>query len=750
MTLASRCRWTATLCTALLASASALAGSYDAYAPQIQAQLHLGPGFTVQDLDLPAGVGEAEVRVDLGGFETVLAMAPHSMRSDHFKLLVDAGNGPTEVAAPTPATYRGDVFQLRGTSTVTGLVRASMHDGSLWARVRFDDGRVYGVQPLSEIVAGAPAKAHVVYDEATILPGDWTCVAKSKGGDVGIGIKPAKENYNLAVNYKIAEIAADADFEFYSQNGSSVTNTTFDIENVLNGVEGIYEGEVSITYELTTVVIRTTSASSPYTTTDSDQLLNQFDSYWSANMGAVQRDVAHLFTGKNMNGSVIGIAWIQGICNNSAYSVVQSKFSGSYNSRISLSSHELGHNWSAQHCDGAADCGIMCSFIGGCAGDLTHFGVGETNQINNYKNGKTCLGTQGDSLALPFNETFPSTTFDSTKWTMVDGATIGTGATAEPSSPNALDLDAAGAGDYLDDEVRTNFLLAAGVSNVQLSYKVERIGVEAGEQLVIEYRTNAMTWAEINRLTSDGVNQTSFTTYTHILPANAKHNELRIRFRTEVNETNDDWYIDDISVTIPATPAPAISSLLPTTLQTISSGFFTINGSSFTGATQVKIGTSTYASGAFTLVDDGQIKIASPFPAALGAQPVTVTTPSGTSNAVNVTFIPNEPPILFAPVITSNGSNFGLEWSGIPNATTLLSVNVTNSTFLVNGYTALSPLALISLPNTDAVGHGAILIPLSGAPAGVFIYTNVWMLPPGATNTKGMKTTEVKSSQVLF
>jgi hypothetical protein len=106
-----------------------------------------------------------------------------------------------------------------------------------------------------------------------------------------------------------AEIAFDADFEFYQFNGSSVNNTVSDIEAVMNSVETIYMAQASISYIVTQIVVRSSPAD-PYTTSVPGSLLDQFRAYWNDQHYYVIRDVAHLMTGRDMEGTVIGIAWL--------------------------------------------------------------------------------------------------------------------------------------------------------------------------------------------------------------------------------------------------------------------------------------------------------------------------------------------------------------------------------------------------------------------------------------------------------
>ena len=105
----------------------------------------------------------------------------------------------------------------------------------------------------------------------------------------------------------VAEIAFDADFEFFQLNGSNAVNVVNDIENVMNNVITVYDRDVNISYEFTTFVVRTTAAD-PYTTTIMTDLLCEFRNKWNSSPeNLIQRDVAQLFTGKTITGNTIGL-----------------------------------------------------------------------------------------------------------------------------------------------------------------------------------------------------------------------------------------------------------------------------------------------------------------------------------------------------------------------------------------------------------------------------------------------------------
>lgn len=133
---------------------------------------------------------------------------------------------------------------------------------------------------------------------------------------------------------------------------------------------------------------------------------------------------------------------------------------------------------------------------------------------------------------------------------------VTTAAVNEPSAPYSLNLNSTGAGAYDDDEVRTNFILAAGATGARVRVKVLRGGVESGKSLTVEYLSNGLDWTVLQTIVSDGAAQSAFVAYEWALPANGLHDRLRLRFRPDGADSSDNWYIDDVAVTL-SPPCPA-------------------------------------------------------------------------------------------------------------------------------------------------------------------------------------------------
>jgi len=540
-------------------------------------------GWSLQHLTIPADLpNEFTFTVVMGEREETIRLYRHSLRSDSFMVLVDQGDGIlTEVDPPEPRTYRGIVI-----SDPESVVAASLLEDGLSGTVIMADDSTWSIEPVTRLSAEPTNDPrYAIYSGGQIVPTGHGCGfdmrlhghAFAGAGDAGDGDGGAGggegEGGIAGGNPNRAEIAFDTDFEFFQKNGSSVNNTINDIELVMNSVDAVYDRDVDISYEYTGMIIRS-SSSDPYSSSSIGGRLCEFRNTWnSAPESSIQRDMAHMFSGFNYGGGAIGVAWLGVVCNvngfdcgsnaNLAYGIVESRYLAStpLYLRVSLSAHEMGHNWAATHCDaqGAANCHIMCSTNNGCGGVSgvnLKFDPFSISEMNAYKGSVTCDPVLASPVAPPFFDSFPTTQLNTTNWIWNKGGVLSSAGVNEPSPSFSLNLDSAGPNEYQDDEIRSNKILLGGSTNARASYWTQHRGVETGKFLYIDYFSSAAKWVNLNTIASSGVNQDTYVFWQHTLPANARHNSFRIRFRTDGADGTDDWYIDDVRVEL-FTPCPA-------------------------------------------------------------------------------------------------------------------------------------------------------------------------------------------------
>jgi hypothetical protein len=263
-----------------------------------------------------------------------------------------------------------------------------------------------------------------------VIPHGGTCAVPASWLPVPIDGAAAGGDSTSGVVCKVAELGVDADFQFYQAYGSSVGNVQNRVNSVINGLNVQYENQVGIRHDITQIIIRTSSGTNPYTTNDPVTLLNQFRNHWNSNHGSVQRDVAHLFTGRNLSGSTIGIAFLGVICNlSNAYGLVQN--TSNFNCAKDLSAHELGHNWNADHCScpsSTMNPSLTCAntFLGG--------GSNSVNQIVAFRNSRWCL--TNCQPPAPFNDLCQDVLFVGPGQTPFTNISAGTDGPSEPGTCN--------------------------------------------------------------------------------------------------------------------------------------------------------------------------------------------------------------------------------------------------------------------------------------------------------------------------
>jgi hypothetical protein len=272
--------------------------------------------------------------------------------------------GDVELPAELVSTYKGEV---KGDSESD--VRFCIRKDLFFGHIRTAKDWLF-IDPLNRYVADAPPEQVVIYREADIRP-------ESKGvcGAVALDNQRKKifsATAGVAVTTGISlyahkvKVATDADFQFYQGNRSDAGICNSVIQGILNQVDGIYLRELNLTVGISFQMVRSTNT--VLTSTNASTLLTQFKDDWNNNRTNVPRNVAHLFTGKDLDGTTVGIAFVGVVCSDpgSAYGLTQNT-----NSMFKVTAHEIGHNFNASHDDSfnppAANCDgtgpLMCSSV---------------------------------------------------------------------------------------------------------------------------------------------------------------------------------------------------------------------------------------------------------------------------------------------------------------------------------------------------------------------------------------------------
>jgi hypothetical protein len=337
---------------------------------------------TVQDVvaQQPDLTEELTFEVLLGDRRSTIRAARVELRAPDFRILLSDGVADVEAPMPSVLTFQGIVA-----GDPESLVAVTLTGTDIDAAIRLTDGTYWGVAPAARNSGGS---AHVVFRSEDALPHDHICGAT----EPSVPILSANSG---SPRLRQAEIALEVDREFYLRQGSSSSAVTAYVMQVLNWTDAVFRRDVEITYRVTTILIQTTAL---YASRDPQVLLVEFRDYWVNHRGSIRRDIAHLFTGHDLTGGVIGIAYVGAVCDLQRSFGISQMFPNPL-ARCALTAHELGHNWNASHCSGN-DCRIMCPGLGGCTGDMTAFGAQSRSAMWSYADAQTCLSGVGGYFTM--------------------------------------------------------------------------------------------------------------------------------------------------------------------------------------------------------------------------------------------------------------------------------------------------------------------------------------------------------------
>lgn len=335
------------------------------------------------------------VSVPINGALRTFEFEPARIRSENARFQIqDATGALVDIPAPPSVAYRGETID--GDAPL--IASATIRDGKVWllaVEPTPGDATLHALQPATD---AAGETRHLLYTGEDVAPIEGLCgldgLDNPVRGDGGGGDVLSGESVDCLFE---TEVALDADFEYYQLNGSDVAATIADMESIMNATNLIYIRDANITHTIVFNLVRT-DVNDPYTLTGAGDRLNQFRTEWNTNQTGVARDVAHFFTGFDVDGNVIGVAWLSVICSpDFGYGLSQSRFTGNFAARVALTAHELGHNWSVNHCNQDSDCAIMCSGLGGCSGVITEFNPRSIAAMRSHRDSRSCL-TRIDAL----------------------------------------------------------------------------------------------------------------------------------------------------------------------------------------------------------------------------------------------------------------------------------------------------------------------------------------------------------------
>lgn len=152
--------------------------------------------------------------------------------------------------------------------------------------------------------------------------------------------------------FREIEMAVAYDSSFCSMYGGEEEATKV-VKSIIDAVNKRYVTSICVKVRLVYIEAQCNKDSDPYRAIlgldNAEQSLDKFREYWNDNRRSVQRDVAHLFSGTELEDSFLsdtnGIAYLETVCSSSsAYGINEFTDYEDTHYQTYLVSHELGHN----------------------------------------------------------------------------------------------------------------------------------------------------------------------------------------------------------------------------------------------------------------------------------------------------------------------------------------------------------------------------------------------------------------------
>lgn len=332
-----------------------------------------------------------ELLLEIDDQQYTFNLRAKDIRAPHYKLRASTPEGVIEVPRSPNKTYYG--FTSQGNYDV----RVTADDDFFNALIVQAKDDIY-IEPILNFIPGAPKNRFVIYKGSDNL---------KKMNKDGCGAKPglthqdhSEDDHNDTPEQstsgracKVVQIALADDYRMFDDYGSIDAVEDHNLA-VINNVETNFDFEFNddLQFSIVEIFVATSPATDPWD--DSNDIYAVLDDFtdWGPSGFSNTHDVASLWSARNFNGDVIGVAWLNAVCTNFRYNVLED-FTGNAALLRVLQAHEMGHNFSANH-DAPNSGFIMAPSVS----NTNNWSNASINSIDSYINSINCLGPCGVPL----------------------------------------------------------------------------------------------------------------------------------------------------------------------------------------------------------------------------------------------------------------------------------------------------------------------------------------------------------------
>jgi hypothetical protein len=206
-----------------------------------------------------------------------------------------------------------------------------------------------------------------------------------------------------ATALKIIRLSTEADFDRFKRFGQETNGI---IAGIVESGSKLYEKDFGIRFRIVKQNVFTNEASDPYKTSNAESLLNTFQNYTLTNRHLGEADLYHFFTGKDLSGSTIGIAFMSVVCKNGGRLSFGISQHVQQAADPTVFKHEVGHNLGADHDTSNLGTIMYPAMTNPIPSEFSSF---SKNQITRFLSTIACLGDASANPQQPAPTSIPPT-----------------------------------------------------------------------------------------------------------------------------------------------------------------------------------------------------------------------------------------------------------------------------------------------------------------------------------------------------
>ncbi|MFM8370764.1 MAG: PKD domain-containing protein, partial [Bacteroidota bacterium] len=334
----------------------------------------------------------------LGEHQWSLSLSSSQLLSENYTLRVETPEGVSVITQQPNIAFKG--YEAGG-----GKVRLTIDKEFIMGFIE-QSGLSWYIEPLYYLEPDAPRNWFVVYERASVKKDPNVSCGVTEAMEKAAEMERDHESEAEQLGVYEVELAIASDQLMLAKYGSTGAVEGHNIA-VINMVEGDYTGSFNhdLCYNIVTQYVATTFPGPWSSSNDAGTLLGSFQSWGQGGGFGVNFDVGELWTDRDFNGGTVGIAYLNGVCNTVKYHCLQD-FTNNSDFLRCMTSHEIGHNFSATHDNCSSGEFIMCPFVS----SATAWSAQSLSQINPFmqariNNGCLASCSQGPPLVSSFTWT---------------------------------------------------------------------------------------------------------------------------------------------------------------------------------------------------------------------------------------------------------------------------------------------------------------------------------------------------------